>query len=83
MSRRPKWNGASAEAKQFKQRVICSEIRLDSQPKAVWEANQDILGKYSVKQVENAMLRFGETELGKIILARNTQGKVDCYFSIL
>lgn len=79
MSRRSaKWNGASKEAQKFKQLVMMGEIALDASPKAVKEAHADILGKFSVKQVENAMIRLGESEIGHMLRARNTQGKVDC-----
>lgn len=83
MSRRgSKWNGSSKDALTFKDRVICGDILLSTSAKAVKEANEDILGKYSVKQVENAMLRISESELGKVLPVRNTQGMVDCYFVV-
>lgn len=78
MSRRPKWNGASKEAQKFKDLCVLGDIKLDMAPKDVWENHQDILGKYSVKQVENAMVRLGETELGKRLKSKQNQGKVDC-----
>lgn len=75
MSRRcAKWNGASKEAQKFKQLVLMGEISLDASPKAVKETHEDILGKFSVKQVHNAMIRNGESEIGQMLKSRNTQG---------
>lgn len=80
MSRRgsTKWNGSSKDAQAFRDRVVVGDISLLSSAREVKELNEDILGKYSIKQVENAMLRMGESELGKALKVRNTQGTVDC-----
>lgn len=74
-----KWNLASKDAQTFKQRIIVGYISMESSAKAVKEANADILGKYSVKQVENAMIRMSELELGKILENQTSQVKVDCF----
>jgi hypothetical protein len=66
MSRRPaKWIASSKEAQTFKDRVLIGQISLDDSPKNVLDNNQDILGKFTVKQVENAMSRLEASDIIK------------------
>lgn len=76
MSRRAthKWVASSKEAQAFKERVLVGNISLDDSPKNILDANQDILGKFTVKQVENAMVRLQESESYKMLVARTSQG---------